>query len=418
MRKSGISLFNETAEKRKPESPVCDICTGCGRCLTDRQDIHILADGIGRTKGEARTAERPADEMLIGTDIGTTTIAMVLYAGDGRVMDSFAKVNPQIKYGRDVLSRIRAAEEGAAREMQKAVLQVLEQGIAQFRRKYPGQMKMVIAANTTMLYLLRGQNPEELGRAPFTASHLEASTMTIGGIETFTMPGLSCFVGADILAGIYACGMAEQEEMTLLLDLGTNGEMVLGNRHGMTACSTAAGPAFEGMCARGIWGADMVALIAALCRQHILDDTGLMAETYFDKGVRIGGVPVSQQDVRSFQLAKGAVAAGIRTLVQQHGLASVKAVDKVILAGGFGYYLNPEAAGEVGLIPYCLTGKTVAAGNTALQGARLYGSALPERKAQADAKMAEIIQKTTVINLAEYDSFQEMYMEAMGLEQW
>ena len=140
---------------------------------------------------------------------------------------------------------------------------------------------MVVAANTTMTYLFMGWNPEELGKAPFTVSHSGAVETEIAGVACHIIPGLSAFVGGDITAGILASGMLEQEASTLLIDLGTNGEMALGNRHRLHACATAAGPAFEGGANRGIWGADMVRLLQKLRGRGADGRTGSFEGTLF-----------------------------------------------------------------------------------------------------------------------------------------
>ena len=161
-------------------------------------------------------------------DIGTTTIAMQLYDMTGKVVDSFPSVNPQVSYGADVLSRIEAAKNpGKAADMQKKVRDLMEKGVQRFSKKLQEKesIQMVIAANTTMTYLFMGWNPEELGKAPFTVSHSGAVETEIAGVACHIIPGLSAFVGGDITAGILASGMLEQEASTLLIDLGTNGEI-------------------------------------------------------------------------------------------------------------------------------------------------------------------------------------------------
>ena len=157
-------------------------------------------------------------------------------------------------------------------------------------------------------------------RESIPSSHLEPIETVLDGVPCYIFQGLSAFVGGDITAGILACGMTEKEEITLLVDLGTNGEMVLGNREKLIACSTAAGPAFEGGVNRGVWGADMIRLLAGMRRKGVLDETGLIVDEYFETGVRIGDVCVTQEAVRAVQLAKGAVMAGIRILIRDYGL--------------------------------------------------------------------------------------------------
>lgn len=282
-------------------------------------------------------------------------------------------------------------------------------------------MRMVLAGNTTMIYLLMGYDPAELGRAPFDASHLAAIETVIGDVPCVIFPGISAFVGGDITAGMYACGMQERQELTLLVDLGTNGEMVLGNRDRRIACATAAGPAFEGGVNRGVWGADMIHLLARLKREGIMDETGLLADAYFEAGILIGDVRVTQEAIRVIQLAKGAIGAGIRILMKEYGLQEDwQAIDRVVLAGGFGYYLRAEDAVEVGLLPKELEAKCLAGGNTALVGALRLGRELLTRGTTEGWRPPEDIcerlgvRGVEVLNLAEHPDFEQMYFRYMN----
>lgn len=401
----------------------CHICTGCGLCPgiapkgIAAGKLHVLDEDA--LLGERRPLPGRGRRLAVA-DIGTTTVAMLLYTEDGSVADRFSAVNPQTAYGADVISRIRAAQgKTAAEEMRRMVLDVLERGLRRFQRKLKeGEiLLLVLAANTTMNYLLMGWNTEELGHAPFRASHLKAAETRIGEVPCFVFPGMSAFVGGDITAGMYACGMARSEALTLLIDLGTNGEMVLGNRRRRIACATAAGPAFEGGVNRGVWGADMVSLLANLREREILDETGLLAEPYFEKGIRIGNVMVTKEAVRSVQLAKAAIAAGIDILLAKYGITAEQ-VDRVVLAGGFGYYLNPGHAAEIGLLPGRLTVKTVSGGNTVLTGGLLAGRELLGGRTLPEMaeELEQIASETEVLNLAEEQAFEKSYICQINLK--
>lgn len=414
------SLKDEKQESRMGTR--CHICTGCGRCVSGQEGLQILAAGSNLAEKCNLVSEcspaKEGGEYFIAADIGTTTIAMQLYEPDGRVLDIFATVNPQTHYGADVLSRIQAAENPeTAQKLQEMVREVLHQGIERFRscmeengvslrmEENGVPLRMVIAANTTMVYLLMGYDTGELGKAPFHATHLEAIDTEMDGVPCHIFPGYSAFVGGDIAAGVLACGMGESKQLTLLIDLGTNGEMVLGNSEKMLACSTAAGPAFEGGVNRGVWGADMVSLLARLRETGILDETGLLEDPYFEQGVRIGDVLVTQESVRAIQLAKGAIMAGVHILTREYGIA-MEQIDRVVLAGGFGYFLDPKAAAAIRLLPEELQEKTQTGGNTALAGAlRWERRRLEQQKEQ---------QKVQVINLAECEGFQDLYLDSMN----
>ncbi|MCM1190685.1 MAG: ASKHA domain-containing protein [bacterium] len=386
--------------------------SGSGDRKTEAEPVS--GNGAGKAKNVSRR--------LVTADIGTTTVAMLLYGTDGAVADRFVALNPQWEYGEDVISRIRAAEDRRkADEMRQKIRGVLEQGLERFRgRLREGEnLFLAAAANTTMNYLLMGRDTSELGCAPFRASFLWEEETSVGDVPCFLMPGLSAFVGGDILAGMLACGMDESEELTLLVDLGTNGEIVLGNSRRRIACATAAGPAFEGGASRGVWGADMVSLLAALRREGLLDETGLLAEPFFEKGVRAGNVLVTRETVRGVQLAKAAVAAGIETLLKRYK-ASPDQVDRVILAGGFGYYLNPEDAALIGLLPAEWVKRTVAGGNTALSGALAAGRELlcgPAGKRRLTERLKRLAEGTECLNLAEEEDFGPRYIDRLSLKE-
>lgn len=414
----------------------CQICTGCGLCpgvtpesgslgrlrstMTSGHDnsgrLHVLTEDALRRK--QIPFDRNGKRMAVA-DIGTTTIAMLLYGEDGSVSERFAEVNPQIIYGADVLSRIKAAEKpSAAVEMQESVRNVLKKGLKKFHKKLQAgeELYLVVAANTTMTYLFMGWDTAELGHSPFHASRLSGAETELEGVRCFVLPGFSAFVGGDIMAGCCACGMAEREEITLLIDLGTNGELLLGNRDRRIACATAAGPAFEGGVNRGIWGADMVRLLAVLRKESVLDETGLLAEPYFDKGIRIGNVCVTREAVRSVQLAKAAIAAGIEILLKKYGISG-KEVDRVVLAGGFGYYLNPEDAAQIGLLPRSFVGRTVPGGNTSLAGALHAGRELISSGWESvRGRLEGYRQGTEIVNLAMESGFDELYIQRMELK--
>lgn len=422
----------------------CRVCTGCREGAAKRENLQAVSI-IRKGKDAYPVLPVIPKLLLIAADIGTTTIVMQLRrVTDGEVLETFRSVNPQRKYGLDVLSRIQAAmqAESPAEDMQSMVREILLQGIRQFEEIAESRQAqiygMVIAGNTTMVHLLMGYPVDTLGKAPFFSEHLEEIQTRIGEVDTLIMPGFSAFVGADILAGVYGLEMGENPKgkLSLLLDLGTNGEMVLGNQNKMLAAATAAGPAFEGRLDAGVWGADAIHFLALLYEKGLVDETGLLADPYFETGVTIGSTIITQADIRSLQLAKAAVHAGIQILCEEYGAETGKAIDRVYLAGGFGYFLNPKDAVAIGLLPKELEEKCVAAGNAALEGAFCYGrqklweklteedgkcgkqkgeSSRAEEQSRLSKAVAEIKAKTQVYNLAEAHKFEQYYIEAMNL---
>lgn len=336
----------------------------------------------------------------------------------GFIFATWTGVNRQRQYGVDVISRIESALQGKAPALKETVRDDLAQGIWEILQKSgcPESLKKIcIAGNTAMLHLLMGYDCYGLSRVPFTPVSLEAEKHTLSRLFGMEMPetaveilpGIAPFVGADITAGIYQCDMDIREELCMLIDIGTNGEIVLGNREGFLCASTAAGPAFEGgniscgmgslpgavqhihitekgvqtemiagEAARGICGTGVLEAAAELYRAGILDETGRLKEPYFETGFPVakgenGDIVLTQKDIREIQLAKAALRAGIEALLKERKVTAA-AVKKVFLAGGFGFSMNLEKAFFIGLFPEEFAGKIEAAGNSCAAGCMKY----------------------------------------------
>lgn len=439
----------------------CRICTGCGRCFGEKKMDAVSSftlgeacrnagekllhkqQGTDRLKTECTVRQKLTDTCMVAVDVGTTTIAMQLRnMADGSILDTYTCINPQRSYGADVLSRIEAAGEPEVKKaMQEAVQGALQEGLARFedtlgaskdasaKQDFPHIHGMSIAANTTMVHLLMGYDVSRLGQYPFEAEKLSEIRTRLFGINTVILPGISAFVGGDIVAGMEALSMQESNAVTLFLDLGTNGEMVLGNQDRLVAAATAAGPAFEGN--SDCYGTDLMCLTAHLIKEGIVDTTGLLADPYFEEGITIGGVCITEQYIRQLQMAKAAICTGIGILCEKYGLKDFTEIDKLFLAGGMGYYLDPEAAAAIGLFPKVLADRTIAVGNAALEGAFLYGKRVfltekggqsDPRKTVSDGTPASSVEgwccaggRTEVYNLAEEPDFSEKYIANMEL---
>ena len=301
----------------------------------------------------------------IAVDIGTTTVAISLVnLTTKQVVDTYTTVNHQRRWGADVIARIKAASEGALSDLTESIRGDLRNGIETLLTQNsltPGTlMKIVIAGNTTMGHLFCGFSCDSLGVAPYTP--VDISTIRRNANEVFgweesnaeiiLLPGISSYVGADITAGMYVTGMHESEKVSLLVDLGTNGEMAIGNKERFLVTSTAAGPAFEGgniscgvagvpgaIChvqfegdtihtktigdktPVGLCGTGVVETVYELQKNEWIDETGLLEEDYFEDGVSLAkdasgeDIIFWQQDVREIQLAKSAVRAGLECLL-------------------------------------------------------------------------------------------------------
>ncbi|MBS1854067.1 MAG: DUF4445 domain-containing protein [Acidobacteria bacterium] len=331
----------------------------------------------------------PRPGRAIAIDLGTTTVvAQLVDLATGAVLGVRTALNPQAAWGADVMTRIEHAlhPEGRAR-LRDAIHAALDEMIASLcGNRQPDAV--AICGNTAMLHLFDGLDPTPLSHAPFEPVHLES--------PNGFLPCIGGFVGSDILAGIVATGMHESGDLSVLIDLGTNGEVVVGNRERLLCASTAAGPAFEGgrisrgmrastgaiseaavegdgiRCtvigggpARGICGSGLVDAVAAGLDLGRITPRGRTPQPL----ELADGLALTQADVRELQLAKAAIAGGVRALLHQLGAAPAD-VRRVWLAGAFGNYVNRASARRIGLLEF--PEETVEpAGNTALLGAKI-----------------------------------------------
>lgn len=402
-----------------------EICFGQGREIKvvdtflpagNRQGPCKAQEGRDRQENQKGGRRCVPGETVLAIDLGTTTVAMQLREkAGGAVLGAYRCMNPQRRFGADVISRMEAAAKGKAEELRLLAVKALEDGVRFLCREaeVAGAARPELAAlagNTVMCHLLLGWDTVQLAEYPFRPFSLEGAKLQLAGLETLVLPGFSAFVGADVLAGALALELDRQEgdSAVLLADLGTNGEMILATGERCFCTAAAAGPAFEGGAGAEVPGSDMTALIAGLLREGIIDERGLLREPYFSAGAERDGVVLRQQDVRDFQLAKAAVRAGQEILFQKAGIR-ISEVERVWLAGGFGYFLDTESAFTSGLLPEELRGRVRAAGNTALQGAWLYAS----EPYQMEKRAREIKRRTQVCNLAQEPAFSESYVHSM-----
>ncbi len=453
-----------------------------------RGSLAVAVDFQPRCAHELRPLMEPAGGRTLGLciDIGTTTVVMALVdLGTGKVLGRASGYNAQVRMGEDVLTRIEACARSrdALREGQRLLLEetlsplwgelMRETGCS--GRRLAG---VTAAGNTTMLHLLTGEDPAPLGRVPFTPVFLEAQwrahrsfpwlqPVWAGAEEIpwYLLPGFGAYVGADIAAGWLASGMADDPGTALLIDLGTNGEILLQHQGALTGCATAAGPAFEGT--RLSWGTRAVdGAVARLhgnplapptlqcehvgrrkpravgfCGSAYLDFLALGAESglllpsgRFDAaraaaaGLPLGrgewglrwpldpadpdGPSISEADVALLLQAKAAIAAGTEVLLRQAGLAHHQ-VGRVYLAGGFGLNLGIDSAIRCGLLAGFRRDQIEVVGNAALGGA--YVCLLDRRRAAALERAARAAR---VIELNLDPRFEDAYIDHLRLPEY
>ncbi len=417
----------------------------------------------------------------LAVDIGTTTV--VGYLTDletGKVIALDSAMNPQVSYGEDVMSRITYAmtHEDGLGKMHKAIIEGLNKIIDNVTSEAgltpEDILEMVVVGNTCMHHVFLNINPESVGLSPFPpALHHSADVKardlglkTSRGAYVHVLPIEAGFVGADNMGVVVAVRPEKQDKMLLIIDIGTNGEIVLGNRGKLLTTSCATGPAFEGaqikygmraapgaiervridpetlevkykvigkadwhtkvqdVNARGICGSGIIEAVAEMFKAGIIKKNGNFNSELNTKRLRkdekgqyefvlawkeetsIGkDITVTLGDIRAIQLAKGALYTGCKILMKRYGVTKV---DKVILAGAFGSYIDREASMVMGMFPDCDLDKVIAVGNAAGDGARI---ALLNRKIREEAN--ETARQIKYIELTVDPEFQTEFMRAM-----
>ncbi|MDN5293385.1 MAG: hypothetical protein PWQ91_326 [Eubacteriales bacterium] len=419
-----------------------------------------------------------SDKLLgMAVDIGTTTIVGYLMdLNTGQELTHVSSLNPQTKYGADVVTRITFAshEKDGLLKLHEEVINEINDLIVKATKQVGYKPEdiyaLTIVGNTTMHHLFLKIHPEYVAKAPYVpvvkepvivdAKELKITINEVG--KVFVLPNIAGFVGADTVGAALAAEMDRGDKLRLLIDIGTNGEIVLGTAERLLACSTAAGPAFEGAritCGmrgaegaidhvylgeeykytviggdlpRGICGSGLLDVIAGLLEVGIIDRNGKLlppdqitnelGKKYRDRIVQQDGswsfvleentatgqpVYITQKDIRELQLAKGAIAAGIEILLEAYG-AKVEDISEVLLAGAFGNYLTPRSACKIGLIPPELESKIKGIGNAAGVGAKIALLSAEEYQ-----RAVELSQQIQYIELCAVKEFPEVFAKKL-----
>lgn len=469
------------------------------------------------TENAQEACDNGREELATACDIGTTTVAChLLSLKTGRALVTTAYPNIQRSYGADVISRIEAAKSDKLEEMRAAITgqiqQMINECLSRCGRENGRIRQLVIAGNTVMCHLFTGLSPESIGRAPFMPQEYFGRNYKGGELgfanvdDIYIMPAVSGYVGGDITSDMLyidmykttACiqntgvsksdttgqdiltanelqqnrlehdkqdtgKLVQREKEMLILDIGTNGEMVLGKSNDYTCCATAAGPAFEGAeielgmsavsgaisrvwiendqiqvkvigadrekgqtaTAKGICGSGLIDALYVFLSLGLIDETGRIKthrQVHYKYHRYLGDdeeendcifltdeVYITQDDIRKLQLAKGAVAAGIAVLMQARGL-KCDDIGQVFIAGGFGSVLDKHSAAGIGMIPAKLVDRTVAIGNAAAGGAMIAAI-----NPNAEKRLDKIAKSMKYIELSSDKNFSDEYIRQMNL---
>ncbi len=422
--------------------------------------------------GERESGDR---KFGVAIDIGTTTVAVMLVKLAGaEIAGVETAFNGQIKYGDNVLSRIKHCQndEKMVTILQREIMDVtimplLRKLLQENGLEISDLAEIVVAGNTTMLHLCAGINPQTIGVSPFTPvftgekklAAAEVFSDITESVSVRLLPSISAYLGADVYVGALISGVLESKEPVVIVDVGTNGEMILNTGSGIAGCSTAAGPAFEGAGlssgtraahgalshlkisggvvdieiigggheAVGICGTAYFDFLAAGVREGLLGMTGRFTDKFrqvytayvctgegggefYPQGVQNkGGIKITESDISSLLQAKAAVAAGLETMLNRYNLGA-EDLKKVYLAGGFGMYLDVDAALLTGLLPEVERSQVELVGNTSLAGAY---AAL--EKTEISEYLGRLAPDITVVELNLDEDFEDTYIDNMLL---
>ena len=417
------------------------------KSLASATDAQILT--VGK---RAKTEPNPIFKHYgAAIDVGTTTLAARLYDAGGNAIASTSRLNPQSEFGADVISRIEAALGGKSKVIADSIRKALDEILTELALGAnidPEKIDAVsVTGNTVMLSLLTEESVEPFSHAPFEAKRLFGEVLTAKELDLSSLshetsvylpPCISAFVGADTVCALLATELCDNET-AMLVDIGTNGEMAIWHEDKLTVCSTAAGPAFEGVGismgmrgaagaidkvelvngkpyphvigggkAVGICGSGLVDAAACMLDCEIIDETGALDD---DEFALCDSVSITAQDIRMLQLAKSAICAGLVTLIENAGL-DPEDVPVLYIAGGFGNYLNKKSAAKIGLLPTSLANNSETVGNAALEGASMI--LLDASMAQ---KAKQLATRAETLELSTHKGFSEHFMMGMMFEE-
>ena len=410
----------------------------------------------------------------VAMDIGTTTIyGEVLDLNTGEILSQYGDFNGQISYGEDVISRIMFAEKGNGLTiLQKKVVEtingVLAKIVKRARINKDEVTTITLAGNSTMTQLLLGINPSYIRRAPYVpaSSFYPPFNVSEIGIDlaphaiALIYPGVSSYVGGDIVAGVMGSNLYQSDKLTLFMDIGTNAEIVIGNKDWMACTACSAGPAFEGggitfgmraakgaiedfsidpisyepmimtkgnVRPKGICGSGLITIVAVLFENGVIDNRGKFNRDLQTDRIRERegiweyvlawheanqldrDITITEPDIDNLIRAKGAMYSGALTLLEEVGL-TITDLDQIILAGGFGSYVDLQKAITIGLLPEIDPEKVVYLGNGSLLGAKMSSFTNHLRR-----NVGEVVKMMTNFELAETPSYMDHYVGALFL---
>lgn len=424
-------------------------CAGMGRCkkcivkvngkkelscqYIIKSDICVEIDTENKENTAAAVCISQSENLCFVLDIGTTTLeTAVVDTRTGNIIKSITRPNPQRMFGADIMSRIDYCKKNGADKLNKVLTDAINEMTALLSSAKLD--RLYASGNTAMLHIFFGVDCSSLGTAPYTPIFLDAKTekaekLSLTGANTVeALPCISSFVGADLVAGLNFTDFPTENKYNLLIDLGTNAEIILFSQNEIICTSAAAGPCFEGASiscgmsasngavysysekgiktvgnepAKGICGTGLIDIIAFLLKNRKIDKTGFMTPDSIEIA---DGIFITQEDIREYQLAKSAVYSAVITLIKRKGI-SPDDIEKVYISGGFSAKINTDNAVLTGLLPKELKAKCTPINNSSLLGTVKY--------AKEKNNLTELTKKASYLDLATDELFSELFIENM-----
>ena len=395
--------------------------------------VELQLKGEIQSDSGAVISSSASENMCFALDIGTTTVALVkVNLDNGSIISEKKCTNPQRRFGADIMSRIEYCTKNGTDEPKKAITDAVNKLISEIGSK--GSETLYVSGNATMLHIFFGENPASMGVYPYTPVFLGmkevyASDIGIIGIEkVVSLPSVGAFVGADIVAGMNYVDKPSEGKHSILVDLGTNAEIVLFSANDSLCTAAAAGPCFEGanissgMSALpgavyaysddgyktvgneapvGICGTGLIDVISYILKNEIMDETGYIEDEEF---VICGDVTLTQNDIRQYQLAKSAIYSAIITLMKQKNV-TFGDIENVYISGGFSAEINIKNAVLTGLLPKELEKKCVSVKNSSLLGTFKYSYEKND--------LSEYVKNSVYVDLSADKDFSDLFVENM-----
>lgn len=401
-----------------------------------KSDIDVILPENNKIFSEtgANESGKNTENCCFCLDIGTTTLALALVSLDEKkIIKVKTDTNPQRAFGGDIINRIEYCNKNGVSELQSTLINGINKIIDEFDVSTANTM--YVSGNTTMLHLFFGINPSSMGVAPYTPVFLESKEINgneigLTNIEmVISLPCISAFVGADLVAGVNYAELPFNDKFNLLVDLGTNAEIVLYNKNALYCTSAAAGPCFEGanitcgMSAtegaiysysadgvfekinnktpKGICGTGLIDIISVLVEKGVIEETGYMdCEEFFITDT----IKLTQKDIRQFQLAKSAVYSGIIAILNEKSI-SFSDIENLFISGGFSAKINIGNAFKIGLLPKELKEKIIVLNNSSLLGTVKY--------AYQQNDLSVYLKNAEYIDLSTDDYFSKLFIDNM-----